>query len=56
MNALRVMTQCAGKDRLTWAIANTLAKQSRRRRNKPPIQAYKCDVCGHWHIGQRKPK
>ena len=45
------MRDCAGKQRFeTWALANEIAKRSRRRRvsNRHP---YRCCHCNGFHIG-----
>lgn len=46
-------SMCAGKDALTHSQASTIA----RRMNKAgkPTQAYKCIVCGEWHVGHKPP-
>lgn len=49
MNEYR-LSACHGKDRLTWAVAKDLAKP-KHNRGRGRLQAYRCRVCGHWHVG-----
>ena len=49
------ITQCGGKFKfLTFDAANRQAKRARRRGKKhEPLQAYRCNVCRSYHIGNR---
>lgn len=38
---------CLGKEALTRAAANQVARETR----KVPIKAYRCPYCAHWHVG-----
>jgi hypothetical protein len=52
MNArsrLEVSVYCTGKDPLTAELARKIAKRSRHGK----ASAYRCDNCGHWHVGTR---
>lgn len=33
------------------AIAKATNRNSSLRRNEPPVNAFRCDRCGHWHVG-----
>lgn len=42
-----VEAACHGKEQLTRAVAMQVASRGGRKR-----QAYRCDFCHHWHIGE----
>lgn len=43
----------SGKQRMTRGQAKSLAK--RRRGVSLNLQAYKCGMCGGWHVGNARP-
>ena len=44
--------QCGGKHRFSdGGLAKKVASQSSRRKDSS-LKAYRCAVCGGWHIGQ----
>ena len=45
-----IAAQCQGKDRLTSSQARTIAK--RMKRAGRTTGAYRCTVCGEWHVGR----
>lgn len=47
-----IVASCEGKDRLTHERAHSIARRQRRKGHR--VQAYKCPVCGSWHIGRPK--
>lgn len=43
------LAHCAGKEQLTASIAKNIALRHKDKgRNS---HAYKCNYCGHWHVG-----
>lgn len=49
-------TSCDGKHAFdTRAMANRVAKLSSGRQSKP-MNSYKCEFCGKYHIGSRSSK
>lgn len=38
---------CIGKDKMTAVVARKVAKKLRN----GSANAYRCEHCGHWHIG-----
>jgi hypothetical protein len=47
-----VEVSCLGKDKLTAAIARRVAKRSQWAQ----VSAYRCEHCGHWHVGKHLVK
>ena len=43
---------CTGKDRLTRGQAKKIARRMRMKRGGA-AQAYKCEFCRCWHVGNR---
>ena len=41
------ITQCVGKEKLSRAAANRVCRETRKVR----LDAFCCQVCGHWHVG-----
>lgn len=53
--AFHPASQCTGKERFgTPQLAHDIAR--RRQREHKSNEAYRCDYCGFWHIGQRLKK
>lgn len=47
-----VEAQCEGKHRFPSGLeAGRVVRRSNRARGGPRRQAYRCNVCGGWHIG-----
>lgn len=44
---MRVPIHCAGKEPFDRATANRVCRETRSVR----LSSYRCDHCGHWHIG-----
>jgi hypothetical protein len=45
---------CDGKDRLDRQLAKQIVdRMSWARKSKMAPNAYRCDHCGHWHVGAR---
>ena len=46
---------CAGKERLSFARADRIARKMRRRgkRGDEAMVPYKCPYCQGWHVGSR---
>jgi hypothetical protein len=43
---------CVGKQPLNERLARDIAQRMRKgRREHAPVQAYRCDFCGQWHVG-----
>lgn len=42
-------SKCEGKEGLAQSIANALKVRYRQRGRD--ISVYRCEFCGHWHIG-----
>jgi hypothetical protein len=40
----------SGKDKFTKSVAKSKAKQHERQTGRN-IQAYRCRMCGQWHVG-----
>lgn len=48
---------CARKRRYeTKADARKAAARGASRKDAPQLYAYKCDICGGWHLTHRKPR
>jgi hypothetical protein len=46
---------CLSKAKLTERAAQREARFLSGRLRES-VQAYKCDYCGHWHVGHRVPR
>lgn len=46
----QAVSACEGKDQLPAELAKRMAKRARSRRGER-ISAYRCPVCGKWHVG-----
>ena len=44
---------CSRKEPLTEKEARAVARYARRNKNGLRVDAYRCRVCGHWHVGKR---
>lgn len=48
--------QCAGKERFANGGAARAVMTRMLRRQDLPLNAYHCQHCGGWHIGNKTPK
>ena len=46
--------QCQGKRRITSRRFARYVAQRMSTKNKAPFRAYKCEVCGFYHVGHEK--
>ena len=49
MTTVRKIAGCDGKDPLPRTVALKVAQRTRRKGAR--ITAYRCKVCGEWHVG-----
>lgn len=51
------LSSCFGKSAFdTWVRANDKCKQFNRRKNRHErVEAYRCPVCRHYHVGRIDP-
>lgn len=47
----KILSACAGKEPLTRAVANQIARRMAKRRGQQPVHAYQCRHCEWWHLG-----
>jgi hypothetical protein len=45
---------CDGKQQFTKERADAVAERTRRKKSGGACNAYKCKVCGHWHVGHKR--
>ena len=50
-----VMHWCEGKMRIPASDVQRILRQ-RNKTTSRPLTAYRCSICGDWHIGQRSGK
>ena len=50
MNAPDYMASCAGKESMPATDAKRAAKRIRKA-GRGNTEAYRCSICGHWHVG-----
>lgn len=53
---MNVAYWCEGKMRFATRTLLDKALKARRKHAEVPLHAYRCNVCGGWHIGQASGK
>lgn len=42
------LASCRGKEQLTRDVASLMVRKARKR---VKLSSYRCEICGHWHVG-----